>query len=309
LRDDHQALERTLIEWNSADDGVLVATGADVHFRREVCALVAEQCPSALVLAGDAVEAWDTLETCGDLAGLLIPDVDSLVARLPSAWREDFLDRILVQAHQLIDRGCPVFVGVAGQGRVASVFEKLQTTQLVVTSAANGIVDIRGCSTQLFAPTTPSSPEPHDAAHTPRKPRRDIRDIVAGSSGEVVVVTSVPALWADFTGPGIRISPVDVFISESYSTQRTRPVLVVLDGCTAAEVRAMRLTHRALPPPQPGTFVAVDERGNYERIGFGLDDRANLANGSPATEDVKMQFTHDEADISQRDGSHLGEGV
>lgn len=271
VHDDQDSLCRSGVLWRPREQGLLLAIGGDVRLRHDLCSVIAAQCPGSVVLSGDAVAAWDRLEVVEWQVGLLVPECDALIARLPSAWREDFLDRLIARAHDLVNAGKPVFIGLAIEGRLSSALERLQLTRLNVVAVDRSQVEFEGRIMQVYEVPVGSPERPGtDADGRTRVTLRNIDDIVRSARGLITVAAAVPARWLRIHDARLRVISIEAFIAERYSIMASSSAQhfsgVIVDGCSSAEFRAMRLTHRALPPPSPGTLLWVDEHGSIERV-------------------------------------------
>jgi hypothetical protein len=131
---------------------------------------------------------------------------------------------------------------------------------------------IQLCSVQ----SSPASPA-YDDAHAIERRRvkmRSFDEVVEAAAGFVTVVAAVPGRWVQNPDSHLRVLTIEAFLSERYAAvaalvnpgECAQAGGVIIDGCSAAEFRAMRLSSRGLPPPLPGTVFWVDDFGLIERV-------------------------------------------
>ena len=216
-----------------------------------------------MVQAGDAVaaripeqphEAWDALAraSTAEPVGFLIPHLDSLVARMPPQWREEFVEMVIGCAHRTHIAGKPVVLGFSGENSLLSRASVLPSSVVTLISAeaddvaqtmAQTMAHWRGARLQLYS--APSK----QPVWVPLIESLDL-------SSDLLVISSRPAKWLR---AGVQaISPMQ-FVSADHDAR------IVIDGCSPAEVRALRLSEHPLPPPWPGTAFELLERGAFRR--------------------------------------------
>jgi hypothetical protein len=279
VRDDHASLTRKGVAWSPTVHGVLLVIGGSGMLRRDLSQVFAEVTPEALVLDGSAALAWDDLSRGDGRSGLVVPALDSLVARLPPAWRDEFVDRVLSLTHDLSERAQPVCLGFASEGGLSARFQQLTSSLAHVRDDERGLIEFQGALVQCFGVC--------DRAWLQTEPSRQTRPTVGAWLAEgpapVMLITPKPGAWRSLSNSGLRVVPPEVVMAESMSAAFAPPGRILIDGCSPAEFRAMRLTNEMLPPPMPGTLMALTEVGAFERLWLNVQgDTGSLAAGDAA---------------------------
>ena len=254
-RDNHLLLERESVSWNIRFDGILLCVGADFRARTHVCDVIQAGDPGAERIPEQPHEAWDALARASkaEPVGFLIPNLDSIVARMPPQWREEFVELVIGCAHRSHLAEKPVVLGFAGENSLLSRASVFPSSVLTLNSAqadafaqttAQTMAQLRGARLQLYS--APSK----NIACVPETPALDL-------SSDLLVISSRPAKWLR---AGVQaISPMQ-FVSADHNAR------IVIDGCSPAEVRALRLSEQPLPPPWSGTAFELLESGAFRRV-------------------------------------------
>jgi hypothetical protein len=248
-------LERESVSWNIRFDGILLCVGADFRARAHMCDVVQAGDPSAERIPEQPHEAWDALAraSTAEPGGFLIPNLDSIVARMPPQWREEFVEMVIGCAHRSHLAEKPVVLGFAGENSLLSRASVLPSSVLTLNSAQVGAVahtmvqtmaQWRGARLQLYS--VPSK----NVACVAETPTLEL-------SPDLLVISSRPAKWLR---AGVRaISPMQLGNAD-------HDARITIDGCSPAEVRALRLSEHPLPPPWPGTAFELLESGAFRRV-------------------------------------------
>lgn len=262
LIDDHAHLRRTVMWWRSVAHGILLVTGGSGALRRELSTMLASAVPRAIVLDGPPALAWDVLACHPQASGLFVPALDSLVARFPAAWRDDFVDRVLIVAHDISERGLPVCLGFASENALSARFQQLTSTMARVADDRRGLIEFESVMVQCFAVAA----NPRPATPSPTLEMRSLASWLEANPRPVMLITSTPGAWHELETAGFRLMRSDAVIAAAYSSPGPPAERILLDGCSPAEVRAMRLTSEPLPPPLPGALLALTDHGGFERL-------------------------------------------
>jgi len=254
-RDNHLLLRREHVSWSIGTDGILLCVGADFRDRSALCDVVQAGDPSAERISELPHEAWDALAlaSSAEPTGILIPNFDSIVARMPPQWREEFVELVIDRAHRNYSSGKPVVLGFATENSLLSRVAALPSSVLSLNSTqtdplaqtmAQTMAQWRGARLQLYS--APSK----NLACVPEVPTLEL-------SSNLLVISSHPAKWLRV---GVRaISPMKFGSAD-------QDARIAIDGCSPAEVRALRLSEHPLPPPWPGTAFELLESGAFRRV-------------------------------------------
>jgi hypothetical protein len=254
------ALSRDIIRWVPKSRGVLIACGGGVHERRQLARVIEAQRPGVLILSGSAPLAWDQVEKHSGLGGLLVPEFDSLVHRMPSPWREEFVEMVFELAYRLTDRGLPVALGFTGESALFFRFSELPSTRVDLLAGANSasMQDRRFSLFSVHSTQVKTDAEIQSLSHIPE----------LSFDEPMVVITSRPMRWQSFsTSPNAMVSAMtpQTYISQSreMTDASTR---IVIDTCSPSEFRMLRLSDQPLPPPLRSTGFELQADGALRRV-------------------------------------------
>jgi hypothetical protein len=277
LIDDHANLRRRVMWWRPVAHGTLLVTGGSGALRRELCTVLAAAVPGAIVLDGSPALAWDVLACQLHAPGLFVPALDSLVARLPAAWRDDFVDRVMAGAHEIAERGLPVCLGFASESALSARLQQLTSTVARVADDRRGLIEFESVMVKCFAVAA----NPRPATPSPTLEMRSLASWLAADPRPVMLITSTPGAWHALETAGVRLMRPDAVIAAAYSSPGSPAERILLDGCSPAEVRAMRLTSEPLPPPLPGVLLALTDQGGFERLWVEQGERPRSPDSQP----------------------------
>jgi hypothetical protein len=319
LRADHELRSHVPVRWSPASDGLLLAIGSDRTTRIDVARVVEHATGRVLRLPAEPALAWDAIERALDepeqMCGLIAPELDSCVGRMAPAWRDDFTDRLINVCHGLIARGLPVVVGLGAEASLSSRLTQLPHCR-VDTAGPEGVARMSGNTCVVADPHLEPLASPSAAGNAGNA--GDAGDagnaaIAARGGGSHTdqsdkrshldgwVVTARRGYWRNIPQTRLRVVSIDELLALTYSAPvNLETTRVLVDDCSPAEFRALRLSSRVLGPPHPNTVTEVLPDGRLCRLDIsGLDDGANFSDGASATENVEVQLTRDQADISE----------
>ena len=124
---------------------------------------------------------------------------------------------------------------------------------------------------------------------------------VPPSSLETLVITGRKGHWRELLTSAVKLCSVDEFLSQTYSSglnlESTR---LLIDDCSMADFRALRVSSRVLGPPHPNTVFEVTSDGRVVRWDVaGLKNRANFADRATSAKNVEVQLARDNVDVGK----------
>jgi hypothetical protein len=311
LRADNALLRHMPVWWTPGSDGLLLAIGSDRTTRIDLARIVEHATEGVLLMPAEPALAWDAIEHALDepnaMGGFIAPELDSCVARMAPAWRDDFTDRLINLCHELIARGLPVAVGLGAEASLSSRLTQLPHCR-VDTAGPEGIARMAGIACIVADPGLESLASPstaHNAGAVVCRGGGNADQFEKRSHLDGWVVTSRRGYWRNISQTRLQVASIDELLALAYSgpvnLEATR---VLVDDCSPAEFRALRLSSRVLGPPHPNTVTEVLPDGRLRRLDISeletdLDNRANFSDGASSTENVEVQLTRDQTDVGE----------
>lgn len=291
LAPNHDRLAHEPVRWRPSAEGALLVVGATRSTRSDLGHLVAEGFPDAFLLHDEPALAWDALERILDetdvIRGLVAPELDACVARMPPAWRDEFIDRFMAVAHSLVGQGLPVMCGVMSEGSLSARVSHLAHIRIESSMPE----PLAQWGNRSFVVARPAVRASVPAGAQPVPP----------SSLETLVITGRKGHWRELLTSVVRLCSVDEFLSQTYSSglnlESTR---LLIDDCSMADFRALRVSSRVLGPPHPNTVFEVTSDGRVVRWDVaGLKNRANFADRATSAKNVEVQLARDNVDVGK----------
>lgn len=283
LAPDHRALAHVPLWWRPSTDGVLLLIGADLHARLDIGAVVTGRSDRILSLPTEAALAWDAIEAAldntEDCLGLVAPDVDALMARMPPSWRDECVDRLMTLVYRLLAKRLPVLLGFTSEGSLSARVHQLSHLR-VESIGPEGNARCRGGFFTVVVPDESA------------EQFRFENDIPALSSARItgVLITSRPGFWNKHTDSQLELVSVDQFVAKNFASPvdlESTPLFI--DDISPAEFRALRVSSRTLGPPHPQTIFEVRSDGRLQRWNVSaLDNRSDLSDRPTAAKHIEV---------------------
>lgn len=226
---------------------ILVVGGRESQRTAMIHAL-AEQMQTS-VIGRHSHETWDALSPHTEHDFLALEDLDTAIAGVPIAWRDEFLERALLAIRATLALGGSVVVGVSRADSVLSRLAQIPHQQV--------FVDARGTARLGDAgePFTPVEPD---------------RQCACAARGEKLI----PLLECDALDLVISALPIPGVMASSMRTpedwmfgRATRQPggRVLVHALSPSEARALRLSAECIPPTREGLLYEADDSGRWTR--------------------------------------------
>lgn len=233
---------------------ILVVGGRGAQ-RTAIVHALAEQISTA-VIGRNPNATWEALAPHFNHGSLAVEDLDTEIAGVPIAWREEFLERALVVMRKTLHAGGSVVVGLSRADSLLSRLAQLPHQQIIV--GEHGTLH-------------------HAETGSPFTPVEPARDCTCSSRGETVI----PALECHEDDVIISALPVPGAASASIvtpeawmfgRTPRNTGGRVFVHSLTPSEARSLRLSAECVPPSRDGILYEVDESGRWSAVRYPSDD-------------------------------------
>jgi S-DNA-T family DNA segregation ATPase FtsK/SpoIIIE len=257
-QEDHEALIRHSVRWNPAREGVLLCLSASHVQRHRVQDLVTLARPEIEAIPAEPALAWDALAAGQAIRrGFAISNLDALISRMPAQWRDEFVELVIDSAHRASSAGAPVVLGLSAEGSALSRLRQMPSHVLRVEDQGDRALLGSQAFTLADSSGSPLS-LPDSSKAVP---------VLAMRAPSLIVSTRV-SRWKSFeTRQGVLIlAPHELLARASAATISQEFDQVVIDGCSPAEMRALRLSEHPLPPPLTGTVFELDANGGFRRM-------------------------------------------
>lgn len=286
--------------WTPASGHLLIA-GGPRSGKTAALATIAAACSDSLVMPNEPDLAWDVLTSLTErpeAVTFIIDDLDSLLARFPSDYRLEFVDRLTSLLRDGGARGITCAISTARLGAELSSIGGLFPHRLMLAQPSRNEHVLAGGEGSDFRPGLPpgggtwhgSRVQVALAGH-PLVPAR-VQQAPLVPSGALAIVTTRPAVVsrALSTDPANELITLDRDVESAIATARGRPVViadvdqwqanwgalgalrsvatVVIHACSQADFRALTRS-RELPPPlsngDVGACWMLDDAGGARR--------------------------------------------
>lgn len=228
---------------------LILVVGGHATQRTALVHALAEQM-STLVIGRHPHHTWERLGPHIEDDSLALEDLDTEIAGVPVAWRDEFLERALISIRKTLHRGGSVVVGLSRADSLLSRLAQLPHHQILIDE--HGGVRFAGTD----GPVTPVEPEQHCTCAS--------RGEMAASSFEWrqhdVIISALPMSGGL---PATVVAPEEWMFGRASRNAGGR---VFVHAVSPSEARALRLSSECVPPSREGFLHEVDESGRWSSV-------------------------------------------
>jgi|GEM_PF-6867240 len=288
LSDNPDAQSQPLAVWHPEREGHLLVSGPVGSGRTTVVHTLAHAAKTAgadVVIAADAVSAWDVVVNPPSQGIVLLDNLESITATYGHEHRDAFIQALQALLREGAGRGIFVAAATLDHGAVFAQLQNLMRSRLqmgpnpglgfwcdlptrIATtpgSEVRGGAQFNGSSPETSAPPVSWDDNASYLVVTHR-PEQFIARLPAPAASRTRIVTAA-ANTTPTTESAIYVGDVDDWQSAyNLLTTLRRTALIVFEDCTPSEVRALRLSRGLLPYAPPGTSILLHPSGEAQRV-------------------------------------------
>lgn len=283
---------RAVAVWDPAEQGGLLVLGGARSGCSTALSTIAAGLPVARWLPEGTEAAWDVLgeSLAGPVPGVLLADdLDALVGRLPEDHRSEFVERLVRLAREGPADGRHLAVAMRRIPGELQVLSSLLPMKLLLRHASRSELVLAGGDGAAHDPGAPpgagtwQGSRVQVALGAATRPPDPVPLAEPWPAGPVAVVTTRhAALAARLSASGLPVAgletpapaggtaaivaDLDQWQSHWGALAALRPLMpVVVDGCSAAELRQLTRSRQVPPPLRPGQAWLITPDGAVRR--------------------------------------------